>query len=202
MGLLSSSVSISRFYIKGEMPSDYKEQYPLQIRRHSFRELDEDSAEERSAGWVNLMDMLDNKFIGEEFFKENFITMSLRIDVRKVPQKALKYYCIKAENEQKARLNKEYLAKAARQEIKERIYFQLLKRVIPQGNVYDMIWNLNQHTVIFSSQSNPVCEEFSKLFKNTFGLSLIALFPYTIAARHMTESQLTQVEQTQPYSFY
>ncbi len=202
MGLLSSSVSISRFSIKGALPSDYLEQYPLQIRRHGFRELDENSAEDRSVGWVNLLDVLDNEFIGEEFFKENFITLSLRIDVRKVPQKALKYYCMLAENEQKARLNKEYLAKAARQEIRERVYFQLLKRVIPQCNVYDMMWNLNQKTVVFSSQSNPVCEEFSKRFKETFGLSLIALFPYTLAEKHLSENQLSQVEQTQPYSFY
>ena len=202
MGLLSASASISRFSVKGAPKPDYRQHYPLQIRRHGFRELDENSASERSLGWVNLLDVLDNKFIGEEFFKDNFITFSLRIDVRKVPPQALKYYCMRAEAEQKARLNKQFLAKAERQEIRERIYFQLLKRVIPRTSIYDMIWNLETKEVLFSSLNNTLCGEFAELFKKTFDLSLIALFPYTIAQMQLTEQQLALVEQTQPYSFY
>ncbi len=202
MGLLSASTSISRFRVREDIRPDYKEHYPLQIRRYSFRELDENSMEERSMGWVNLMDILDNKFFGEEFFKENIITLSMRIDARKVPPKALKHYCMQAEAEQKARLNKNFLAKAERKEIKERIYLKLLKRVIPQTSVHDMMWNIKKREVIFSSLNKSICEEFAGLFKKTFELSLIALFPYTMAEAHLTGDQLAVLGNTQPYSFY
>lgn len=202
MGLLSASTSISRFRVREKLKPDHREHYPLQIKRYGFRELAEDSMEERSIGWVNLLDVLDSRFIGEEYFKENFITLSLRLDVRKVPPQALKQYCMQAEAEQKSRLGKNFLAKAHRQEIKERIHSQLLKRVIPRTSVYDMMWNLEKREVIFSSLNNALCGEFAEVFKKTFDLSLIALFPYTIAEAHLTGDQLAVLENTQPWSFY
>jgi DNA recombination-dependent growth factor C len=201
MGLLSASASISRFRVKGEPKPDYREHYPLQIRRYGFRELDENSAEERSVGWVNMWDVLDSQFVGEGFFRDNFIALSLRIDVRKVPANALKYYRLKAETEQRTRLNKKFLSKAEREEIRERVNFQLLQRAIPRTAVYDMIWNLETQTVLFSSLNNTLCAEFAELFKKTFDLGLIALFPYTIANKYLTEEQFTCLDQIQPCSF-
>jgi len=201
MGLLSSSSSISRFRIEGEIQSTFKQDYPLQIRRYSFRELDEASETERSIGWVNIMDVLDNKFIGEEFFKDNFIALSLRIDVRRVPSNALKYYVKRAEADQKARLDKKFLSRTERQEIKERLYYQLLTRAIPRTSVYDMIWNLERQEVLFSAQNDALCGEFAELFGKTFDLTLVALFPYTIAQKHLSERQLALVEEIQPCNF-
>jgi DNA recombination-dependent growth factor C len=202
MGLLSSSTSISRFRIKGEVPPDYKERYPLQIRRYSFRYLDEGSIDERSVGWVSMQDVWDNKFKAEEFFKDSLIALSLRVDVRKPPPSALKYYCQQAEADEKARLNKKFLSKTERKQIRERVYLQLLKRAIPRTSAYDMIWNLKTGRVLFSSLNNNLCGEFAELFKKTFGISLIPLFPYTIAQNQLTEEQLKLVDQTRPYSFY
>ena len=62
------------------------------IARFSFRRLDEHSPAERSAGWVNIMDMFDTRFAGAEFLKEPYIAMSLRIDERKIPSTALKQF--------------------------------------------------------------------------------------------------------------
>jgi recombination associated protein RdgC len=201
MSLLSNSASISRFLVKDDLPSNYKDHYPLQIRRYSFRELDENSVEERSMGWVNLWDVLDSEFMGEEFFQDNFITLSLRVDVRKVPANALKYYRLRAEAEQKSRLNKKFLSKSEREEIKELVYFQLLKRAIPRTSVYDAVWNLNTREVLFSSLNNSLCGEFIELFKKTFELSLIALFPFTIAQKHFSEAQLVTLDRIQPVNF-
>ncbi len=201
MGLLTGSASITRYRVSGSPPSDYRKDYPLQISRYSFRELNEASIDEKSFGWVNIMDLLDNQFIGEEFFKDHYITLSLRMDVRKVPANALKCHRLQAEAELKEKLDKKFLSKGEREEIKERIHLQLLKRAIPQANVYDMIWNVQTGKVLFYSNNKNICEEFTKIFNETFGLSLIALFPYTIAEEKLSKGELESLNQITACSF-
>lgn len=70
MGLISGSGSFSRYQVKGRPAEDFLEGLSERIGRHAFRNLTEDSTQERSAGWVNVMDMFDNRFAGLEFLKE------------------------------------------------------------------------------------------------------------------------------------
>ena len=98
MGLIEGTGSFARFSIDGTVPQDYMEVFPQRIARNAFRDLDENSLEERSVGWVNIMDLLDAGFPGMEYLKEPYLAMSWRVDTRKVPKKALKRYCREAEN--------------------------------------------------------------------------------------------------------
>ena len=92
MGFLKGSVSFTKYQIQGEFPADYREDYPIQIQRHAFRELDETSPDERSIGWVSIYDLLDNQLAGQEYFLDHYIILSFRIDNRKVPAQALNFF--------------------------------------------------------------------------------------------------------------
>ena len=185
MGLIYGSGSFTRFWVKGSLPEDHLEELEKKISRHAFRKLDESLNEERSAGWVNIMDMIDNQLAKREFYKEPYIAMSLRVDVRKVPSKILAQYCREAEDEIKKQEELQYLPKGRRQEIREMVHLQLLKRVLPRANTYDMTWNTDTSTVLFGSVNTQICDEFAEFFLRTFDLHLTSIFPYSIASRDL-----------------
>jgi len=183
MGLISGSGSLTRYWVDSSLSANFMEELPKRIARYTFRNLEENSFEERSVGWVNIMDILDNRFTAMEYLKEPFIAMSLRIDKRKVPQTALKQYCLEAEEKIKELEKVEFLPKIIRKEIKEDARNRLLKRAIPVSKTYDMIWNINTGTVIFGGVNNKLCDEFSEFFLKTFELHLQPIFPYSLACR-------------------
>jgi DNA recombination-dependent growth factor C len=183
MGLIYGSGSFTRFMVEGAPPEDYLEEFPKRIARFSFRSIDEASDQERSAGWVNIMDMFDSRLAAMEYLKEPCIALSWRVDVRKVPAKALKHYCREAEEKIKTSEELEFLSKKRRQEIREGVEAVLIKRAIPASRTYDMIWNLRTGLVIFGAVSNKLCDEFTEFFLQCFGLHLKTLFPYSMASR-------------------
>jgi DNA recombination-dependent growth factor C len=139
MGLISGSGSFTRYLADGTLSENFLESLSEKIARYSFRGLDEKSINERSVGWVNIMDMFDNRFAGLEFLKEPYIAISLRVDERKIPSTALKQYCLEAEEKIKEAENLEYLPKRRRSDIREGVRLRLLKRAIPVSRTYDMI---------------------------------------------------------------
>ncbi len=183
MGLIYGSGSFTRFMVEGALPEDYLDEFPKRISRFSFRNIDEDSDQERSAGWVNIMDMFDNRPGAIEYLKEPCIALSWRVDVRKVPTKALRQYSREAEEKIKTSEGLEFLSKKRRQEIKEGVQMALMKRAIPRSQAYDMIWNLQTQLVIFGAVSDKLSDEFSEFFLQCFGLHLKAIFPYSMATR-------------------
>jgi DNA recombination-dependent growth factor C len=185
MGLISGSGSFTRYLTDGALPENFMETLSEKITRYSFRNLDEKSIDERSVGWVNVMDMFDNRFVGFEFLKEPYITMSLRVDERKIPATALKQYCLEAEETIKKDENLEYLQKGRRLDIKDGVRLRLLKRAIPASRCYDMIWNYSTGLIIFGCTTNRLCDEFVEFFLQTFDIRLQAICPYTLASRFL-----------------
>jgi len=183
MGLISGSGSFTRYWVDCTLSENFMEDLPKKIARYAFKNLEENSFDERSIGWVNIMDILDHRFSAMEYLKEPFIAMSFRVDKRKIPQTALKQYCQEAEEKIKELEQVEFLPKTVRQEIKEDARNRLLKRAIPVANVYDMIWNIQKGIVIFGSVNNKLCDEFAEFFLKTFELQLQPIFPYALAGR-------------------
>lgn len=181
MGLIFGSANFTRYRVESALPEDFLEGLPERIPRFAFQNIDEASDQERSAGWVNILDMFDHRLEAMEYLKEPCIALSWRVDVRKVPLKALKRYCREAEEKIKESEGLEFLSKKRRREIKESVQATLLKRVLPQSQTYDMIWNLHTSTVLFGSVSNNRCDEFAEFFMQCFGLHLKPVFPYSAA---------------------
>ncbi len=181
MGLVHGSATFCRYEVDGALPEDYLDTFPKEILRYAFHTLDDLPGEERSTGWVNILDMFDNEFRAMEYFKEPFIALSWRVDVKRIPKKALLQYCREAEKEVKGREGLDYLPKPLREEIKESVRLRLLKRAIPQSGVYDMVWNLQTNIVLFGATASKLCDEFAEFFRKTFHLQLIPLYPYALA---------------------
>jgi DNA recombination-dependent growth factor C len=185
MGLLRGSASFSRYFVNGRPPEGYLDQYAENIARYSFCGFDEFSEEDRSTGWVNIMNIFDTSFDRKPFHLYPYLSLSFRVDTRKVPSSALKQHCMEAEHRIKVMENLEYISKERRREIKEMTMSQLLKRAIPRTNTYDMIWNIKTSMLIFGAVSNKICDEFAELFFKTFGMNLSPVFPYSLACANL-----------------
>jgi len=183
MGLIAGSWSFTRFQVEDPLPEGYLAVFSERIQQYAFRPLDEASDLDRSSGWVDIVDMFDNRFLGHSFLRPPFLSLSWRVDARSVPSHALKQHCRALENKIKEEENLEFLPRGRRQEIREHGYAQLLRRAIPRSNVYDMIWNLDTGLVYFGSVSHKLCDEFSEFFFITFGLPLTSVFPYAMARK-------------------
>jgi DNA recombination-dependent growth factor C len=183
MGLILGSGSFTRFVVDGAPPENYLEDFPKRITRFAFRGFDPGSDLDRSVGWVNIMDMFDHRMAGMEYLKEPCIALSWRVDVRKVPSKALRQACREAEEKIKETEGLEFIAKARRREIKERLKQELIHRAIPRSNTHDMIWNLHTSVLLFGSTSSTRSDEFAEFFLQCFGLHLKPVFPYSNASR-------------------
>ena len=190
MGLLRGAAGFTRFFVEGSLSGNYLEEFVEKIGRFSFRNLHESSDEERSTGWVNIMDMFDTSFDDKGFFMHPYIALSWRVDVRTVPRNALKQNCLEAEKKIMMDENLEYLPREKRKELKDFLRHQLLKRAIPRTNTYDVIWNLNTSLMIFGSTGNKLCDKFAEFFSKTFDLTLSPIFPYALAYRNMEKDGL------------
>ena len=180
---MRGSVTFSRFAIEGQVPGNYREEFPGRIRRYGFRDLDEHSDQERSAGWVDILDPLDAEFLGEGFFKEGYVALGLRVDIRVVPAKVLRHHSLMAERELARREGLSFLPKERRKELREQVRWKLIRRVIPKSTVYDLVWNLDAGSAILGSTQPAICDLFAEHFQKTFGLQAIPLHPHEMMLR-------------------
>jgi DNA recombination-dependent growth factor C len=183
MGLLSGSASFVRYIVEGELPDNFWEFVAERIGAFSFRDID-DTFDEYSIGWVSVENMFDSEFAFSSYRAGDYIVLSMRIDERKVAPAVLKKFCLKEEERIKKERQVPRLNRAHRQEIKENMQLQLVKKVVPVGTIYDLCWNLADSTLLFFSTSNKAQAVLEDFFKETFGLRLIPQIPY-LTAEHL-----------------
>ena len=86
--------------------------------------------------------------------------------------------------EEKRRLkesDREFLSKNEKKQVKEDVKAMLLARVPSVPHVFDLIWDYEKQRVWFYSTQKAANEELESLFLKSFNISLIKLFPYTLA---------------------
>jgi len=187
MGLLSRSASFVRYAVEGELPENFWDFAAERIARHSFRDID-DSFEERSVGWVSVLNMFDSEFSYASYAAGDYIVLSMRIDERKVSPKVLNKFCLKEEERIKKERQIPKLSRSQRLEIKENVKLMLLKKALPSPAVYDLCWNLAEGTLLFFSTSQKAQEVLEEFFKDTFGLNIILQVPY-LTAEHLLDAE-------------
>lgn len=187
MSFLSGSSSFTRYIVEGEMAANFWEFAAEQISAFAFRDID-DSYEERSVGWVSVLNMFDSEFAYASFSAGDYVVLTLRIDERKVAPKILKKFCLKEEERIKKERQIPKLNKSQKLEIKENMQLMLIKKAVPIPTTYDLCWNLSNGTLLYFSTSQKAQELLEEFFKETFGLNLILQIPYLIA-EHLLDDQ-------------
>lgn len=200
MGLLSRSASFVRYAVEGDLPENFWDFARERIARFSFKDIDE-SYEERSVGWVSVLNMFDSEFAFASYAAGDNIVLSLRIDERKVSPKLLKKFCLKEEERLKKERQIPKLNRGQQQEIKENVKLMLMKKAVPMPAVYDLCWNLAEGTLLFFTTSQKAQETLEEFFRDTFDLSIILQVPYLVAEHLLAAGEQDALADISPSIF-
>lgn len=180
MGFLSSSSSITRYKVIGDIDHRLWEEIPDILKKFSFQDID-DVVDELSFGWVCFDNMLDNKWHTSSPYKGEYVCFSLRIDKRKIPPAVFKkYYQMAIEEITSETEDLKYLPKNKKQEIKENVRLKLLQKMLPVPSVTDILWDFKRKIVYLFTTNKSTKEIFFELFQRSFNLGLVQITPYEL----------------------
>lgn len=180
MGILSSAVSITRYKVEGKLQEPVLDTILNGLELNSVSEIDDDISE-RAVGWTSFESPFNPDFRGSSFDFGSYLSFSLRIDKKTIPPKVLKKYRELESARRLAESGRTYLSKDEKQSIKENVTTLFHRKLPATPHVYDVLWNLAGSRLLFFSNLKVANEELETLFFKSFRLTLIRLFPYTIA---------------------
>ena len=180
MGLFSSSVSITRFKVQGKLEEPVLETLVAGLKKNAIREIDEDAAD-KVVGWTSFENPYQPDFEGASFSIGTHWVFSLRIDKKKIPLKVVQKMCAQETAKKLAETGREFLSRNEKKLLRENVINTLSLRIPATPNIYDLIWNYEDASVYFFSNLKEANEEVETLFAKSFKLTLIRLFPYTMA---------------------
>ena len=186
MGLLKGSASFVRFTLEGDLPENALDYIADRIVSFSFRDID-DTYDEYSIGWVSILNMFDSQFQFASYAAGDYITLTLRIDERKVSPAILKKFTQKEEERIKSERQIPKLSRTMKVEITERVRVELMRKAIPVPSTFELCWNLSESSVLFFSTNKKIHAVLEDFFKESFGLLMRQQIPYTIAEHLLDE---------------
>jgi len=202
MGLLSSSISVTRYRVEGELEKPVIETVAAALKKNSISEID-DHASEIIAGWTSFNNPYQPNFEGSSFVFGTYLLFSLRIDKKSIPSKIIqKYFSIEMAKKTKA-IGRRHLSKSEKQMIKDHVINMLSLRIPATPNIYDVLWDYEGASLWFFSNLKAANEELESLFSKSLKLTLIRLFPYTAAqlTAGLSNSELDVLAKLSPAKF-
>jgi recombination associated protein RdgC len=180
MGLLSSSVSVTRYIVKGELEKPVLDKVYNGLTQNAIQEINDDHPE-KIVGWTSFENPYIPDFEGSSFVIGPYLVFSMRLDRKSIPSKVIqKHYAVEMAR-QLEKSGRKYLSRNEKKSIKDHVIDVLSLRIPATPNIYDLIWNMEESWLWFFSNLKAANEELETLFSKSFRLSLIRLFPYTTA---------------------
>lgn len=184
MGLLANTISCCQFQVVGTLPeTNIGEWAAACLQKQAFQSI-EHSAEELSIGWVELDDFEVNDFAEpSNYYRDRFLTFTLRRDRRGVPAGLLKAHMERAEQKFLAEnpgLHR--VPKPRREEMREAVRGSLLAKTLPVPATFDAVWDTENGLLTLATLNGQMIEQFEDLFKTSFeGLRLVVVHPFARA---------------------
>jgi recombination associated protein RdgC len=180
MGILSSSASITRYQVTGKLPEPMLENLRTALTQNTIREIDHEPME-KSAGWTSFESPFKPDFENSPLVYGTHMIFSMRIDKKKVPAKALAKHVNMEIAKRLQKSDRKTLSKAEKAQLKDEVHHRMLMRMPATPNIYDVVWNYEAQALWYFSNLKAANEELEALFAKTFKLSIIRMFPYTMA---------------------
>jgi DNA recombination-dependent growth factor C len=199
MGALAGTITMTCYYVQGEIPKDFKTSYLEALRKNAFTEIDLELEHDESMGWVTIHDPFNVDFELNDVLWGSYLMVALRHDTIRLPAAAVKLHVRKAVADATKKSGKEKLSKSEVEEIKDRLEKQLKKKALPNIKTFDMVWNMERGVVWLWSTNKKVNEQFIDFFQETFGLVPSEKNPYAqMEQLGFTEELLEKVLDLEP----
>jgi recombination associated protein RdgC len=201
MGLLSQSVSITRYRVQGQLEEPVLDTIARALKRHAVLDIDNDAAE-KSCGWTSFENPFSLEFEGSNHLFGSYMVFSLRVDKKSIPTKILKKHFSIEEKKRLAASGRQFFSRNEKKLLKEEVLHRMSLRIPATPHIYDLIWNYEGGKLWFFSNLKSANEELETLFAESFKLSLIRMFPYTAAEMDadLTDSERDRLNQISPGS--
>ncbi|MDX9785668.1 MAG: recombination-associated protein RdgC [Desulfobacterales bacterium] len=202
MGLLSSSVSITRYRVDGQPADPIIEAVESGLKQNTIYEIDNEETD-KAVGWTAFDTPYRPMFEGSSFIIGPHFVFSLRIDKKSISAKIVnKHHAIEMAKKL-AESRREYLSKEEKKLIKDAVVHALHRRIPATPNLYDVLWKYEARELWFFSNQKAANEALESLFSKSFKLNLIRLFPYTAATltAGLSDSQVDSLSTLSPVGF-
>ncbi len=180
MGLLSSSVSVTRYKVNGRIQNPVIETITSGLKKNVIQDIDGEDAN-TVVGWTDFDDPFQPKFESSSLIVGPYLIFSMRMDKKSIPAKVVQKNFSIESAKRLAKNLKAFLSRNEKKEIKDQVIRTLTLRIPATPNVYDAIWSHEQESVWLFTHQKTACEAFETLFFKSFNLSLIRYFPFTMA---------------------
>jgi DNA recombination-dependent growth factor C len=204
MGILSTSVSLTRYRIEGQIDSSQSitERVEACLKKNAFPEI-VDEASEIVIGWTSFETPFAPDFQGASFVIGPYFVFSLRIDRKKLPSKIVKKHCAIETARRLKESDREFLSSHEKKQIKEDIINSLILKIPSTPDIFNILWDYENHTLLFFTTQKSANEELETLFLKSFDTTLIRLFPYTMAnlASNLSSQQQDRLTRLTPSIF-
>lgn len=180
MGLLSSSVSVNRYYVEGKIEDPVLGIVKNGLKKYAFKETDDDHSD-KIIGWTSFNNHFKPDFEGSSFVLSKYFVFSLRIDKKSISSKIIKKYLYFETLKRMEESGQRYLSAKEKKLVKEHVMAVLFLRVPATPNIYDIVWDYEKSLLYFFSNNKSANEEIETLFQKSFKQHLIKIFPYSEA---------------------
>ncbi len=180
MGLLSSSVAVTRYLVNGKLEDPVLETIRSGLENHMIRESGAES-QDKNTGWTSFERPYSPDFSGSSFIVGPHIVFGLRIDKKTLPSKVVKQHVTLEGERRMAESGRDFLSREEKKQVREHVELVLLSRIPATPNIYDVLWNVEDNMLWLFTTQNTAKEELETLFFESFRVSLVPLFPYTEA---------------------
>jgi recombination associated protein RdgC len=179
MGLISSTHSITRYVVDGEIDGSINEIVREGLIKYSIPKI-ESEYDEITAGWAPLESPYNPDFEQFSYTFGTYFVFSLRIDKKSIPVKVIqKYMAIEIEKKIKES-GRDFISKNEKSEIKELVTDILMHKIPAVPNLYDVLWDYEQKNLYLYTTQKAANEFFETIFLKSFKLKPVRLFPYTL----------------------
>ena len=203
MGLLSASVSISRYTVeKDENKNSILELVRKGLKENTISTIEDEYAEILT-GWTSFESHFDSDFEKYPFQFGNYFVFSFRIDKKTIPQKIIQKYTAIEIIKKLKQTNREFLSKNEKTDIKDAVIEKLMRQIPSTPNIYDVLWDYEQSNILLFTTQKAANEEFETLFLKSFNLKIIKLFPFTLIEKKssLKENEKDKILNLSPIKF-
>ena len=182
MGLISSTHTVSRYHVEGEIDGAVLEEIRNGLIKNAIPKI-ESEYDEISAGWTPVESPYNPDFEKFPFQFGTYFLFSLRIDKKSIPAKLVQKQMALEIEKKKEQSGRDVISKNEKSEIKEMVMDILMHKMPAVPNVYDVLWQYEEKNVYLFTTQKAANEFFETIFFKSFGVKPVRLFPYTIVEK-------------------
>jgi DNA recombination-dependent growth factor C len=202
MGFLSPTSALTRYRVEGRIPGPVLEAVREGLTAHRIDDID-NGAEQKSFGWTRIDHPFQPQFDDSSFAIGDMFVFALRIDKKSIPPKVVKKHLNLELARRKLESGRDFLSRSEKQMAKEHVLNVLSLRIPAVPNVFDVVWHHDAGELWCFSTQKAANDTLETLFTRSFKLTLIRLFPYTLAELRagLSSTQRDVLEKLTPTHF-